>query len=361
MIIILIGTRAQIIKMAPVMLELERRKFPYIFILSGQHQHTMDKLVADFGIATTPIYLYKGKEVDSIARVPAWFLTCLFSFLKLKRKNSISLDNTGNIMLVHGDTFSTLLGAIIARTTGLKLAHIEAGLRSFNFLHPFPEELTRLTIFRLSDISYCPGDFALANMSRYKSHNVNTFHNTLLDSISLVLTNTRIDSAYEPDYCVCSLHRFENIFFRKRLTRIIDQLEAVSASMKIKFVLHPSTRKRLIKYNLYERISGNAAIELLDRMNYTDFIRLLAKSAFVITDGGSNQEELYYMGKPTLLMRSHTERTEGLSSTTLLSSYDQDTINRFVREYKKFRKDNPLTGTEISPSSIIVDHLQSLR
>jgi UDP-N-acetylglucosamine 2-epimerase (non-hydrolysing) len=360
MMILFIGTRAQLIKMAPVMLEMEQRGMPYLFILSGQHKKTLTEIISDFGITTKPVYLYEGNEVDAVHQVPWWYIMCIVNFLKLRRNGTINLQQAANVMLIHGDTFSTLLGATIAKLIRAKVFHIEAGLRSGNIFHPFPEELTRIITFHMSDVSFCPGDFAYNNMLNYRSIRINTVENTLLDSTRYALQKNRPTGQDTFGYGVCSIHRFENIFFRKKLEHIVRMLELVSARINIKFVLHPATRKRLVKYKLLEKLENNASIELLDRMNYTDFIRLLSGSAFVITDGGSNQEELSYLGKPTLLMRKHTERIEGLTSTAVLSNYDEATIRKFAADYTRYRQDNPPILQQFSPSSVIVDYLQGV-
>ena len=358
MIIVLIGTRAQLIKMAPVMMEMEKDNIGYTFILTGQHKNTIMELIYDFGIKNKPFFLYKGNEIDSVLKVPGWFILCFVNYLDLKKRTLTDPNNNRDIILVHGDTFSTLLGTVIAKITNSRLFHVEAGLRSYNLFHPFPEELTRILIFYFSDVSFCPGDFAYENMHKYKTKRINTQQNTLLDSTRQTLNKIHSDKR-EAGYCVCSIHRFENIFFKRRLLQIINLLKQIARHFKIRFVLHPSTRKRLIKYGLFDELQQDNAFQFMDRMIYTDFISLLSGASFVITDGGSNQEELYYMGIPTLLMRKHTERQEGLSSTVVMSKYDEIKIESFIHEYDNYRHDNPLIKQEVSPSSLIVDYLKN--
>ena len=285
MIIVLIGTRAQLIKMAPVMTKMEASNLEYLFVLTGQHKNTMMDLVYQFGIKTKPHLIYSGKEVDGIIKVPAWFIICIINFIKFKNNTLSGLINNKHIILVHGDTFSTLLGSILAKLISARLFHVEAGLRSYNLFHPFPEELTRLITFYLSNVSFCPGEFAFNNMAKYKTEQINTVQNTLIDATRHVLNETQKNKE-EVNYCVCSIHRFENIFFKHRFLHIISLLKKISRQIEIRFVLHPSTRKRLVKYDLLEELEQNPEFQLMDRMIYTDFIHLLSSAKFVITDGG---------------------------------------------------------------------------
>lgn len=359
MITCCIGTRAQLIKMAPVVLELERRAMPVNVLLTGQHADTMQGIYADFGIRTIPKALYSGREITGILQMARWFARCLWTF---RRDPAYFLPTTAgaqNIILVHGDTFSTLLGSVIGKMRGVKVAHVEAGLRSFNLFHPFPEELTRLAVFRLSDIGYCPGDWALGNLRNCAMEKVNTHYNTLADALAIALNA----KGHEPPvslpgaYGVVSIHRFENIFNRKRFSRIIELVELAAETTPLIFVLHPATRQALQRFGLLDRLQSNPRIKLSPRMGYFAFVQLLKGARFVVSDGGGNQEELSYLGIPTLLMRKATERQEGLQSTVTLCPYDRSILNRFLDDVTAGDAPRSVVGT-ISPSKLIADHLE---
>ena len=155
MITCIIGTRAQLVKMAPVIIEIEKRLLPFQIIMTGQHKNTMQTLLDDFGIQTLPQNLEPPREVSSIPRMIFWFPR-LFIKMLWKRKLFQGDGKTGSWILVHGDTLSTLLGAGVGKFTQCKVAHIESGLRSRHFFNPFPEEITRLLVFYLGDIGFCP-------------------------------------------------------------------------------------------------------------------------------------------------------------------------------------------------------------
>ena len=133
-------------------------------------------------------------------------------------------------------------------------------------------------------------------------------------------------------YGVVSIHRFENIFNKNRLNFILNQIEYISKSCPLYFVLHPATVQKLHSYDWYLRLENNPNVKLTNRMGFIDFIQLINNSRFLITDGGSNQEESSYLGLPCLLMRNATERKEGLDQNVVLSAYDDKIVRHFVRK-----------------------------
>jgi len=355
-IICYIGTRAQLIKMAPVLVEFERRNVPIHLIFTGQHSETMREILADFNVKFPIDSIYEGKEITGILQMAKWFVYCLRQCISNPQRFAPKSANGKDILLVHGDTFSTLLGAVVGRLRKIPVAHIESGLRSFHWFHPFPEELTRLLTFKLSSIAFCPGPWAYNNLRSYKLERIDTVQNTLLDSLYLALNNKREKIlTLETNYVVCSIHRFENIFFRNRLEGIIHLLEIVAKTYQVVFVLHPATRKKLTEYGLLARLEENPAFTLSPRMSYIDFVALIHGAAFVITDGGSNQEELSYMQIPTLLMRKATERQEGMDSTVTLCQYDESILNMFLKQVKNTPRQELIP--DHSPSQQIVENI----
>lgn len=357
MITVLLGTRAQLIKMAPLLLELEGRGWQPRLIMTGQHKETMDKLLVDFNIRTKPLHLYAGPEVTSIGRVIPWFLRCLWRLVKDAGALFPSTGGKG-IVLVHGDTFSTLLGALAGKLAGQRVGHVESGLRSFRMFHPFPEELTRLAVFRLTDIAFCPDDWAASNLNAYPVRVVNTAGNTLLDALRIALAVQRSLPGEIPSgaFGVVSLHRFENIFRQDRLHHILSLIEEAAARYPLVFVLHPATRRNLEKFGFLERLERHPGVYLWPRMSYFEFVTLINKAFFVITDGGSNQEELSYLGKPTLLMRQATERKEGLGHNVVLSGHERATVLEFL-DGLRWQQDFTTSLSPSLPSAIIADAL----
>lgn len=358
MILIPIGTKAQLIKMAPVVLALEKQGLSFDFVLTGQHQETIEDLIEGFGLPSPSYSLSPIEEADSTAKVSRWLISILWRHCIL---SSPIARHRYKICLVHGDTLSTFVGAILAKRHGMKVAHIEAGLRSHNFFHPFPEELTRIAVSKMSDIFYCSGPEAIKTIKATKKNAdiIDIGQNTLLDSVRIAL-NAAATTEKDERYCVASIHRFENISSEKRLKFIINHLVKIANHTKVKFVLHSATRKKLEQNGLLEKLNTHPYIDLLPRMSYFNFINLLKSSCFLISDGGSNQEECSYLDIPCILMRNKTERSEGLGRNVVLSEYNTEVIESFVKDHSRpqDQKSSYFDRYNEEPSALIASDLK---
>ncbi|MGK5086846.1 UDP-N-acetylglucosamine 2-epimerase [Bdellovibrionota bacterium FG-2] len=357
MIHVIIGTKAQLIKMAPIMRRLQDLGIPYNYISTGQHKDTMEEILDNFELKKPDVHLYQGRDITAIPQMAMWSLRILWKVLfnraAVFRQNN--KDKSG-IVLVHGDTFSTLLGALMGKLAGLKVGHVESGLRSYNWFQPFPEELTRLATFRLSDFMFCPGQWAVENLKPYSGEKVNTDANTLLDSLSYALPGIKkLPGDYVPtrSFGIVTLHRFENFRDEDSTRRIVECVEQIAKTQDLLFILHKPTEINLRKYGFYERLRANPRIEMRPRYDYFKFIKLLLGARFVISDGGSNQEECYYLGKPVLLLRNVTERKEGLGRNAVISQFDPKVIDEFLGSLDRYTFD--LLNQEKSPSAVIVE------
>lgn len=353
MIHIVIGTKAQLIKMAPVMVKLQKRQIEYNLIYTGQHRETIKDLREDFGIKSPDITLYDGPDIIAVWQILFWF--CRILIQSIFQRNRIFGTDKQGIVLVHGDTLSTLLGALMARINGLRVGHVESGLRSFNLFHPFPEEIIRLLTFRLSNTLYCPGKWAVTNVASLQKEVIDTQLNTMADTLRLSgNTKNRLED-HIPQYpfALVSLHRFENIFNQERLFTIIEHIEHIARTHRLLFILHPPTEKQLNRFGLLRRLSANSRIELRPRYNHSDFLSLLKCAIFVVTDGGSLQEETSYLGIPCLLMRKTTERKEGLGANVVLGNYSKTVTDNFLKTYRQ-RRITPHVHT-VSPSDIVIE------
>lgn len=352
-----LGTKAQLIKVAPIMASLQERRIEYNFIFTGQHKDTIDKLLQNFEIKKPDVILYTGKDVTGIIQMLFWMIRILLLTI-VGRKAIFCRQAKNDIVLIHGDTFSTVLGALMGKVSGKKVGHIESGLRSFNIFHPFPEEINRLFTFKLSDVFFCPGKGAMYNLRDLPGSKIDTGVNTLYDSLRIAMERIEDISIDIPNqkYAIASIHRFENIFNKHKLIEILNYLHIISNEIKLLFILHPPTLKQLYKYNLIESIE-QSNIMIRKRFDYFDFIKLLINSEFLITDGGSNQEEAYYLGKPTLLFRKTTERQDGINRNVIISNYDINIIMDFVKNYKQYLM--PTISFSNSPTNLIIENLQS--
>lgn len=357
MIHVVLGTKAQLVKMAPLMQELQKRGIPYRFIFTGQHQETMVSLRENFQIKNPDIVLYSGLDITSIPQMFKWLIRIMWQTLFHSKQIFGPERKADSIVLVHGDTFSTLLGAIMGKVAGIKVGHIESGLRSFNLFHPFPEELTRLLTFKLADVYFCPGDWAVQNLKKYHGLKVNTRFNTLLDSLREALKNSDRATVEIPEqpYCVVTMHRFENLYQPEIFRFNLELIEKAAVQLKTIFILHPITEKKLRQYGLFERLSQNPRIELRPRYDYFNFMKLVHCAEFLISDGGSNQEECSYMGKPCILLRKTSERQEGIGENVVVSQYESTVFDQFLAHYRQYATKGLLD--DVSPSKIIVDYI----
>ena len=358
MIHFIVGTRAQLFKMAPIMLECEKQNLKWRWVYTAQHKETMSETLKTFKLPEPNYTVVNWKtEAKTMGKMWYWFLKML---LALPKSKTILAGYTGknHIVLTHGDTLTTWLAALIAKLTRTKVMHVEAGLRSFNIFKPFPEEINRLITFRLSDYYACPGDWAVENLKKYKGIKLNTKMNTQVDTVRFGLKNCDSAKVVLPKkkYVVASIHRYENIFNKERFEKIIAEIEKIANTYTILFIQHPATFVQLDKLNLRNRIKKNRNIRLLPRQEYLPFVKTIKQSEFVITDGGGNQEELYHMGKPTLLFRNETERQEGLGTTAVISMLDPKIIQNFVNHYKDYQ--HQPTSSKHSPSLMIVNKLK---
>lgn len=360
MIHVFVGTKAQMIKMGPIMRALQNTGTPYRFIHSGQHQETMNDLIDNFGVKKPDVILHEGSDITGILQMFFWSLRIVIK--GIIKPSWIFGENykQKGFVLNHGDTFSTLLGSVLARIHGLKAVHVESGLRSFNYFHPFPEEIIRILTVRLSHIAYAPGEWAANNLKNSNCIVINTMENTLLDSTRLHLSiQPKPELLPNYPYGLASIHRFENIFKKKQLEWIVEQLISASRQKKILFILHKPTKIKLLEFGLFEKIGGCPNIEIRPRYDHIDFLQLVKAADFLITDGGSNQEECHYMGKPCLIMRAHSERTEGMGENAVLSRYDPQIIQKFLENPQSYNRPS-LLERDLSPSTHIVNSLISL-
>lgn len=357
--VFIIGTRAQLIKVAPVIVECERNDLPSTLLMTGQHQETMQDLLDEFGVKSEQVTATSAKEHATVFSLITWLPLAYMGITK--QLKALELDPKFVSVLVHGDTLSTVLGALAGRRIGACVVHLESGLTSNKIFDPFPEELSRRFVFRLSHIAMCPNPEAVKHMrANYpKCQSIDTGANTILDSIKL--TGIRRAAANsEPNYILASLHRFQNIYNTKRLTNLVELLENIAHTHTVYFVLHPATRKRLAKTRLFERLESNTNIKLLPRLGYSEFLRLAAESACVLTDGGSNQEELAALGVPTIVMRQTTERSDGLGKNVVIEGELSGGVLSYL-EQKRYRAlETPNTDEQVkSPSIFITNYLAS--
>ena len=359
--VFIVGTRAQLIKVAPAIVCCERAGQQVVLLLTGQHQETMQDLIAEFGIQARPEMAVGMSERATVVALLRWLPSAYVGiFRRLRQARALHARVNA---IVHGDTLSTLLGALAANRAGARVVHLESGLSSGRLLDPFPEEATRRAVFRLADLALCPSaDTAGYMRARYACEVVDTGGNTIEDAVSMVASSWGPEgdasAGSRRPYLVASLHRFQNIFDARRLRSLVDLLGQLGARFDVHFVLHPATRKRLQAQGLLEPLERTPGILLSPRLGYGEFLRLAAGAACVLTDGGSNQEELAVLGVPTIVMRQRTERTDGLGRNAVMEGEVSGGVAAYLLEGRHLELRSPnLAKESFGPSLRVSEHL----
>jgi UDP-N-acetylglucosamine 2-epimerase (non-hydrolysing) len=316
----------------------------------------MQDLLDEFEITSPQIDAIPAGEHATVGSLIGWAPVAYRAIVRALRQLA---DQHGPLsVIVHGDTLSTVIGALAAKRTGHAVLHLESGLSSGRIWDPFPEELSRRIVFRLADIALCPNEPAAAHMrARYRCKVFETGGNTIIDAVRLASIKDTLDGSIEP-YVVASLHRFQNLFNDARLQSLIELIEKIGGKYVVHFVLHPATRKRLQQKGFEKRLRDNERIRLLPRLGYRDFLTKAAHAECVLTDGGSNQEELAVLGVPTIIMRATTERPDGLNHNAVMESDIKVSIENFVigEGFRRLRRPSQLSA-ELGPSNAVVDIL----
>lgn len=329
MISIILGTKAQFIKMAPIMVVLEERGLPYQLIDLSQHGRLGVEMLQPFGLSPKVITLEsRDAGVDSIGQGLIWIWRVTFRiFFQPSVMRRLIRNNGGvaGVAVVHGDTMSTLLGTLLARRIRLPVALVEAGLRSGRLWSPFPEEFIRRVVEYLSDILFVTGAKVVGHVTRQhpKAKVVDTGYNTGRDALMLMVSEEQ-DRPESPMPLV-TLHRLETITSRTRLERAIRVVLALAErSGRVRFVMHPPTQRALTRFSMLDRLVGSEHVEIQPLQGYQVFVRYMLEAPYIVTDGGSIQEEASYLKKPCLILRDRTERNHGLGDTAYLTSWNPE-------------------------------------
>lgn len=350
-----LGTAAELIKVYPLIRQSEDRGWDWHVVTTGQSGASFWLQYDDFDLpAARTSRLFEGQELERAGAALRWFLKACRPSKRWLRQIVPAAGGRPLALVVHGDTLSCLLGATYGRRLRLPVVHVEAGLRSASPWQPFPEEICRRWVARLARFHMAPDETAAENLrnQRVRGDVVLTHGNSLADTVRLIC-GPSIASAHG-DLAVVNIHRFENLRSRSRRTIIVDSLLRAAQRWRLLMVLHPQAQHSLTASGDLGRLRA-AGVELRQRMVFSQFIRLVRDSRFLITDGGSNQEESHYLGKPCLLLRNTTERREGLGSTTVLSRFDPAVIGEFLACPDRFAR-SP-TFPPASPTRIMLDHL----
>jgi len=356
-----LGTAAELIKVYPV-IELARSQGHAVRVIAtGQSADNLERQYTDFRLPEEEFrpLLQDTKDLASAGAAIQW-LTRALGASKRSFESRLLPGESVQFVIVHGDTLSTLLGAWLGWRSHVDVVHIEAGLRAPTLWHPFPEEITRRLVSRFAKWHMCPDEKSAENLStrrRDRERIINTQGNTLIETIARAPQSDRgTQMQGQSTYALANLHRFENLNSTERWQCLLNTVISAAQNTKVIFVAHPQTKHKLHTHPHDQAMLTNAGVEIRDRMPFSEFLLLLKGSRYLISDGGSNQEECSYLGHPCLVMRDSTERAEGLGTTCVLSRFDPAIIQNFLRDPDKHRHAPQQPAN--SPSHIILESLK---
>jgi UDP-N-acetylglucosamine 2-epimerase (non-hydrolysing) len=307
------GTRPEAIKLAPVIAALRARpdEFTADICVTAQHRHLLDQVLAAFDLAADndlDLMTPGQSPGDVVGRV-------------LARLPDVLRATRPTLLLVQGDTMTTFAAALAAYLERVPVGHVEAGLRSGDRYHPFPEEMNRALTARLADLHFAPTAGAAAHLRAegIPEAAIHVTGNTAVDAVR---------SALRPDYrfrhpvlagldprrrVVCvTTHRRESFGAPLEATcRAVRELAGRFPDVQFVLPVHPNPQ---VKHTVETHLDGLAGVHLVEPLDYVEFVHLLARSFFVVTDSGGVQEEAPALGVPVLVLREETERPEGVNA-----------------------------------------------
>lgn len=312
----IVGARPNFMKVAPVLNALRMREnVVQTLIHTGQHYdvNMSDVFFQQLGIPEPDVNLAVGS--GSHAKQTAEIMI---------RLEPVVLERQPDIVLVYGDVNSTVATVLVCAKLGVRVGHVEAGLRSFD--RTMPEEINRLVTDQLADLLFTPSEDGDENLRRegIPTEKIFLVGNVMIDSLVRLLPAAQSSKTIDlPErYALVTLHRPANVDDSLRLKGILESLLEVNRDLSVVFPAHPRTRKRIEDFGL-----NAGQLRVLDPLPYVDFLGLQSRATVVITDSGGIQEETTYLGIPCLTVRENTERPITVSlGTNILVGRDREKL-----------------------------------
>lgn len=363
MIAVVYGTTGELIKLAPMLVRLREGEVPVLTLCTGQQVEQIPALLDDLELPQPDVWLgrgHRGHDLERMRDIPVWLAQVGGAFARGSRalRARVVTGATKPLLVVHGDTLTTVLGALMGRSMCVPVAHIEAGMRSGDWRNPFPEELDRRAAARLARIHFAPGSHAVANLSAMKVRGdvVDTGGNTIRDALELVpAAATPATGMPAEPFGLASLHRSELLSRPAALKEIVELLHETSRRVPILFIDHPVTVAAISKHRLDSLFDER--LRRIPRQRYFGFIALLKASSFLVTDSGGSQEECAQLGHPCLVHRAVTERPDGLDGgPVVLSHMSLEVVREFLGNPSAYAGSPPQDAQR--PTDAIVRYLE---
>lgn len=337
-ILFIVGNRPNFIKLYPLFHTFERRSKHQLFIChTGQHLsfNMYDIFWDNFNLPKPDFTLnIKGNNVcDTIGK-------------NIIGINEVLQSQNFDIIIVFGDVNATVSGAIVGAHSQTKVAHIEAGLRSFD--RKMPEEINRIITDHLSDFLFVSEPSGIINLKNEGFKDNNIFHvgNIMIETLILTrkkwescLLDPKLTYLIQQKPVLSTFHRPENVDNKENLNQVINILLNIAETAPVLFPLHPRTKSKLSTFDLYKKVDEHPNVHILDPLGYFEFIKLISNSSLVITDSGGIQEETSYLNKPCITFRKNTERPITIEQGTncLLSIWEDDVFKKIEMHITKLR------------------------
>jgi len=257
----------------------------------------------------------------------------------------VVLSDKPDLVIVVGDVNATMACTIVAKKLHIKVAHLEAGIRSFDM--SMPEEVNRKVTDSICDYYWTPSIDANENLVRegIESKKIKLVGNIMIDSFKMKEDDIKNNLFYKnlglekQKYAVATFHRVSNVDNKENLLNIIEVFKTISKNIKVVFPIHPRTKNNLIKFDLLDKLKSISNVILLEPLGYIDFMNLVVYSKFIITDSGGIQEETTYLQIPCLTFRENTERPitviEGTNTLVNFDNYKNYFEQIMEGEYKQ--------------------------
>ena len=306
------GTRPEAIKMAPLVKELEgRNEIESIVCVTAQHREMLDQVLTVFNIK--PNYdLNIMKQGQTLSEITSRVLQGLEEVIKKEKPN---------IILVHGDTTTTFAGSLAAFYNQVDIGHVEAGLRTWNKYSPFPEEMNRQMVDRMTDMYFAPTEVSRKNLlqENIPKEKIYVTGNTAIDALKTTVkedyNNEILNWVGKDKLILLTAHRRENLGEpMKHIFRAVKRIVEEYPDVKVVYPIHRNPKVREIANEIFKGIDK---VRLIEPLEVIDFHNFQNKSYIILTDSGGIQEEAPSLGKPVLVLRDTTERPEGIAAGTL--------------------------------------------
>ncbi|MEK4484602.1 UDP-N-acetylglucosamine 2-epimerase (non-hydrolyzing) [Psychrobacillus sp. FSL H8-0484] len=338
------GTRPEAIKMAPLVLELQKHQeeIESIVTVTAQHRQMLDQVLETFNIK--PDYdLNMMKDRQTLVDITTRALEGLDAVMK---------EAQPDIVLVHGDTSTTFVASLAAFYNQIAIGHVEAGLRTWNKYSPFPEEMNRQLTGVMADIHFAPTEKSRANLlaENKLSDRIFVTGNTAIDALQTTVkedyTHPILEKLQNSRVILLTAHRRENLGEPMRnMFRAINRLLVEHEDVQVVYPVHMNPAVREIANDI---LGENDRIHLIEPLEVLDFHNFAARSFIILTDSGGVQEEAPSLGKPVIVLRDTTERPEGIEAGTLkLAGTEEETIFRLANELLS----NPTAYNEMAKAS----------